>query len=46
MGNADFAVANRDDNNVMVFTGNGDGTFHPPVTITGLAGPVALAAAD
>jgi FG-GAP-like repeat len=31
-GDADLAVANRDDNNVSVLLGNGDGTFKPQTT--------------
>lgn len=44
----DLAVANRDDNTISIFQGNGDGTFRPPATVSLPSGfePAALAAAD
>ena len=45
-GNADFAVANRDSGNVLVFLGNGDGTFQAPITVGTGNGPTAVITAD
>ena len=45
-GDADLAVANRDDNNVGILLGNGDGTFRPQTTVPVLVSPVALATGD
>ncbi len=43
-GNADFAVANGDDNTLSVFLGNGDGTFQTLTPIPAGAAPIAMVA--
>ncbi len=45
-GDADLAVANRDDNTVGVLLGNGDGTFQTQVPYTVGTSPVAVTTAD
>jgi Bacterial Ig-like domain (group 3)/FG-GAP-like repeat/Domain of unknown function DUF11 len=45
-GDADVAVANRDDNTLSVLLGNGDGTFQTQVTYAVGNSPAALVAAD
>jgi hypothetical protein len=43
-GNADIAVADRDDNTISVLLGNGDGTFQAQTTYVSGNSPVALVA--
>ena len=43
-GNADIAVADRDDNTISVLLGNGDGTFQAQTTYASGNSPVALVA--
>jgi len=45
-GYLDLAVANHDDNSVLILTGQGDGTFVSGATYSVGAGPVAMVAAD
>jgi len=46
-GNLDLAVANNSGNNVSIFLGNGDGTFHAPVNYdTGTTPWAGMAAGD
>jgi hypothetical protein len=45
-GEADIAVADRDDNTISLLLGNGDGTFQAQTTYATGNSPVALAAAD
>ena len=45
-GDADVAVANRDDNTLSVLLGNGDGTFQAQMTYAVGNSPTALVAAD
>jgi uncharacterized repeat protein (TIGR01451 family) len=43
-GNADIAVADRDDNTISVLLGNGDGTFQAQTTYASGNSPIALVA--
>jgi hypothetical protein len=45
-GDADLAVANRDDNNVGILLGNGDGTFKPQTTFAVGSSPLSLGMSD
>jgi uncharacterized repeat protein (TIGR01451 family) len=45
-GDADLAVANRDDNNISVMLGNGDGTFQPQTTLATGSSPISLATGE
>ncbi len=45
-GYTDLAVTDQANNRVLIFLGNGDGTFQPPVAYTTGSNPVALVAQD
>ena len=45
-GKQDVAFTNADDDGVLIFPGNGDGTFGPPVLFIADGSPVYLAAGD
>ena len=45
-GNVDIAVANQLSDSIALFTGNGNGTFQPPVTTPAGNAPTSLLAAD